>query len=170
MVKVRFAELKDAAEVARVHVDAWRFTYGGFMPDEFLNSFKYEEFEEGWRRDILENNPLLPRWVAELDGAIVGFLIGGDAAYEVPGYPNELRALYTKPGVQRQGVGTALMKTYQDWLKARGESAYHLWVGKQNKRAHAFYEANGGKRVAERGDRVFGGMPIPEWGYGWKLT
>jgi GNAT superfamily N-acetyltransferase len=169
MVKVRPAQLNDAAEVARVHVDAWRFTYGGFMPAEYLASLSYEAFEGGWRRDTLLNDPKHPRWVAVLDGAIVGFLIAGDAAYEVPGYPNELRALYTKPGVQRKGVGRALMETYQHWLLSRGESAYHLWVGKQNERAHAFYEAVGGKRVAERSDRIFGGMVIPEWGYGWDL-
>lgn len=170
MLEIRFAQAKDAAEAARVHVDAWRFTYGGFMPAEFLASLSYEKFQEGWAEDIAKNDSHHPRWVAVLEGEIVGFLIVGDPqAYPVPGYPNELRALYTKPGLQRKGAGRALVKTYSDWLRARGESAFHLWVGKQNTRAHAFYEAIGGKRVAERGDRVFGGINIPEWGYGWNL-
>lgn len=170
MINVRLAEAKDAEELGRLHVDAWRFTYGGFMPADYLASFTYEDFAKHWAAAIAKKDSEHPDWVALLDGEIVGFLSVGDAAYEVAGYPNELKALYTKPGLQRKGVGRALIDHYKAWLLTRGESAFHLWVGKQNARAHAFYEANGGRRVAERSDRTFGGMVIPEWGYGWNLS
>ncbi|RZA08819.1 MAG: GNAT family N-acetyltransferase [Proteobacteria bacterium] len=165
-MKVRRANPNDADEVARVHVDAWNFTYAGFMPADYLSSLSYDAFAKGWAADIAKADENQPRWVAESNGAIVGFLIAGSGGLEVPGYPNELRAIYTKPGVQRAGTGKALFQAYRDWLMARGEDKFHLWVGKQNERAHRFYEAMGGQRVAERSDRKFGGMVIPEWGYG----
>lgn len=36
----------DIAGIAKVHVDSWRSTYRGILPDEFLNGLSYRQSEE----------------------------------------------------------------------------------------------------------------------------
>lgn len=169
MLTVRKARMEDARAGAILQVEGWRFTYGGFMPADFLASLDFVEFTGRWEQAIQANDPLHPRWVALLDDKLIGFVTGAVPKLEVPGYPNELGAIYTQPGLQRAGVGRALITTFKENLLSRGESAFHLWVGKQNKRAHHFYRAMNGEIVAERSDRHFGGMQIPEYAFGFRL-
>lgn len=167
MIEVRRARAQDSEAAGRLQVDAWRFTYAGFFSEEYLGSLLYENYAAEWRTALAENHPRKPRWVAYLNGELVGILIADLPKLEVAGFPNELRAIYTKPGLQRAGIGRALFAAYIAWLRENGETAFHLWAGAQNTRAHAFYEAMGGRRVAERSDREFGGKRPIEWAFGW---
>lgn|GEM_PF-5890417 len=40
---MREASLKDVPMIARVHVDTWRTTYHGIMPEEYLAQLSKEE-------------------------------------------------------------------------------------------------------------------------------
>ncbi|MHC0551926.1 hypothetical protein [Salinicoccus sp. CNSTN-B1] len=51
-MNIRKAHLKDAEGVARVHVDSWRTTYGGIIPDDYLNGLSYEQRTELWKNNI----------------------------------------------------------------------------------------------------------------------
>ena len=42
MSLIRPATLEDAPAIARVHVDTWRTTYAGIVPDEHLAKLSYE--------------------------------------------------------------------------------------------------------------------------------
>ena len=55
MTAVREAMPCDAAAIARVHVDAWRTTYRGIVPDEYLSSLSYEKSQQRWER-LLTNS------------------------------------------------------------------------------------------------------------------
>jgi len=39
---IRQTSLDDSAAIARVHVDSWRATYRGLLPDERLTKLTYE--------------------------------------------------------------------------------------------------------------------------------
>lgn len=41
----RKAALEDAPGIANVHVDSWRSTYKGIVPDTYLASLSYENQE-----------------------------------------------------------------------------------------------------------------------------
>jgi len=43
---IRKAKLDDATGIAKVHVDSWRTTYKGIIPDDFLNNLSYEQRTE----------------------------------------------------------------------------------------------------------------------------
>src|SRR5918998_4172552 len=45
---VREARPADAAGIARVHVDTWRTTYRGIVPDDHLDALSYEARERFW--------------------------------------------------------------------------------------------------------------------------
>jgi len=54
-VHIRVANVPDAAAIAKVHVDSWRTTYTGIVPDEYLAQLSYEQQGQGWR-DILSTH------------------------------------------------------------------------------------------------------------------
>jgi GNAT superfamily N-acetyltransferase len=73
-------------------------------------------------------------WVAEADGAILGFCI---AALD-----GEVWALFVRPGCEGRGVGQALMRACVDWLTAQGVGEAVLETG-AGTRAEAFYRRFG---------------------------
>jgi GNAT superfamily N-acetyltransferase len=89
-------------------------------------------------------------WVAERDGAVVGFCqtapIGeADAGSDSARASNtaELRTIYLAPEVVGTGVGAALIRHALGDLRARGFRAAFLWVIAGNERARRFYEKGG---------------------------
>ena len=69
-------------------------------------------------------------WVAELDGAVVGYLILD---------PEWLDSLYVRPDLTGQGIGSVLL----DLAKGLRPAGFALWVFESNVRAQAFYEKHG---------------------------
>ncbi|MER3443492.1 MAG: GNAT family N-acetyltransferase, partial [Meiothermus sp.] len=75
---VRPARPDDAPAIARVHVDSWRETYAGIVPNEFLAGLSYERREQMWRSGLEH-----PGWKGGLfvaedpEHRVVGFVAGG---------------------------------------------------------------------------------------------
>jgi hypothetical protein len=46
---IREATMADVAAIARVHVESWRATYKGILPDDYLANLTYEQREPLWR-------------------------------------------------------------------------------------------------------------------------
>ena len=73
---IRPALLADAAAIAEVHVQAWRETYRGLMPDAVLAGLSVEKRVRAWS-EMLAAGPQAPTiLVVEDAGRIVGFEIG----------------------------------------------------------------------------------------------
>src|SRR5437879_13119833 len=49
-VRIREADCADAPAVSRVHVDSWRTTYRGIVPDDYLARLSYERRTNIWMR------------------------------------------------------------------------------------------------------------------------
>ena len=45
---IREATHSDIAAMSRVHVDTWRTTYRGIVPNELLANLSYKEHENSW--------------------------------------------------------------------------------------------------------------------------
>jgi GNAT superfamily N-acetyltransferase len=69
-------------------------------------------------------------WVAEVDGAVVGFATLAEGILE---------HLYVHPDAQSRGIGTALL----DKAKERRPDGLALWVFQQNAAARRLYEREG---------------------------
>lgn len=52
IMKIREAIVSDAKGIAKVHVDSWRTTYKGIIPDDFLNNLSYEQRTKLWEENI----------------------------------------------------------------------------------------------------------------------
>ena len=184
-VTVREARREDAPGIARVHVDSWRTTYRGMLPDEFLAGLSYAEREKLWERwlDAAASGERSV-FVADetVDGAaerpkagqrgaarrIVGFVSGSPAGRDTPEFAGELGMIYLLQSHQRRGLGRALLQRVVERLALEGRHSLFVWVARDNP-SRGFYEALGGTLVRERRAPLFG-IEIDEVGYGWDDT
>ena len=148
---VRAATAADADAIGRVHAATWRAAYTGVFPEA---AFDVAERRRWWR-EVLTREPA-PRsnvFVAETDGAIVGFANVG-AARDEPDSVGELYAIYVDPRRWGTGAGRALIEHAEESLRASGFAEAVLWVLEGNERAERFYRAagwahDGGRKVEE---------------------
>lgn len=55
-----------------------------------------------------------------------------------------LHRLYVKAGLKRQGIGTALLQTAEEYIKAKGKKAIHVHLGgKEYFESRSFYPKHG---------------------------
>jgi len=72
MLQIREAKINDAEGIAKVHVDSWRTTYKGIIPEEFLTNLSYKQRNELWIKNIGRTDNFVI--VAEnKEGEIIGF-------------------------------------------------------------------------------------------------
>jgi len=144
-VVVRQAVPGDPPAMAALHVRAWRATYAGLIPDEFLAGLKVEDREAMWRRSVTAPEVAPAErviLVAEQGGAVVGFAAAGHARGDDEFGLGELYALNVDPPAWGRGAGRALLAAATAWLDARFRASV-LWVVERNPRARALYERAG---------------------------
>ncbi|MGW6917383.1 N-acetyltransferase family protein [Kitasatospora sp. NPDC054939] len=167
-IAVRRGDAQDAAVVAEVHAVSWRTAYAGIVPAQALGDGLAEERREVWALRLSadygppENTPEL--FVAEDAGEPVGF------AYLVPQPDGRvlLDNLHVRPGRTGGGIGRALLAAAREHVARRHPGAdLYLEVLRDNTRAVAFYEREGGRRTDEREGVFPGGYVLPEYEYTW---
>lgn len=166
-IQIRPARVEDAASIARVHVDSWRTSYKGIVPDTVLENLSYERREEMWRTGLSNSARTNYDFVAvDEQGRIVGFITGGTLRDGDPSYQSELHAIYLLKEVQGQGIGRRLMQTFVKHLLQSNITSMLLWVFEDNP-ARKFYEAMGGQLIQSQPMEI-GGVTLQEVAYGWK--
>jgi ribosomal protein S18 acetylase RimI-like enzyme len=158
-VNVRPVRPDDARRLAEIHVETWRATYRGVMPQELLDALSVDARERQWNEWI--PNPDVAAFVAESDGKVIGFVSVGRCWTEPE--IGELYAIYVVPEAQGSGAGPALMEAAVESLGERWDEAI-LWVATENPRARRFYEREGWVADGERVDESFGAA-VPETRY-----
>ncbi|GMA50003.1 putative N-acetyltransferase YuaI [Alicyclobacillus contaminans] len=141
--QIRKVNPTDAGAIAKVHVDSWRTTYRGIVPDDFLDGMSYAVSEARWRRISAQNAPDYAMFVAEdEDGSIIGFANGGRERSGDADYDGELYAIYLLQAHQRRGIGRALFQNIVQHLVVNGFRSMLIWVLEDNP-ACRFYESMG---------------------------
>ena len=167
-VRIRPANLEDAAPMAKVHVDTWRSAYSGIMPADFLSQLSYQARESSWSDILGQERPATSIFVAATtDGEIIGFASGGSEREGNQTYPGELYVIYLLEKHQGQGVGRRLIAAVTQRLLTAGIRLMLVWVLEDNLPACKFYESLGGERVSRK-MISFGDVELPEVSYGWK--
>jgi GNAT superfamily N-acetyltransferase len=164
---IREVTHNDVPAISRVHVDTWRTTYRGIVPDEHLANLSYERREDSWYQILnraSEDGNFT--YVAEDESTeIVGFATGGVERTGDSVYRGEVMAIYIRQSYQGRGIGRGLMQTVADRLGQLGINSMLVWVLVDNP-ACQFYAALGGKIVHEK-ELTIGGKPLIEVAYGW---
>jgi len=163
-MRVRRAVVDDADAIERVRTDTWRDAYRGLMPDSLLDGLGYDATR---RRALMGALP--PHQfalVAEADGAVVGFCLGGRSRTPDDPYRGEVYAIYVRPEHQGRGIGRALLQAGARELVERGFRSMIIWVLRENAPSRRFYERLGGRHIRDE-ERELEGARITESGYGW---
>jgi ribosomal protein S18 acetylase RimI-like enzyme len=137
---IRLATLKDAEQIAAVHVLSWQGAYRGLLPDDFLATLSVERRIAQWQRTLANSANIVP--VYEDDSEVVGFVSYGRCRDEDldQDQTGEICAIYLLPDRWGKGFGAALMREGLARLRERGYLAASLWVLAGNERAIRFYE------------------------------
>jgi GNAT superfamily N-acetyltransferase len=162
---IRKATIEDVPGIARVHIDSWRTTYKGIVPQRLIDSFTYKAREELWRRALSPDSASFVYVAENADGRIVGFASGGPAGQDAPNHDGELYAIYLLQEHQGKGIGRQLFEGVVRTLVERGMRSMAIWV-LADYPACGFYERMGGRKVYERQEEIGGGI-LEEIGYGW---
>ncbi|MFM7718196.1 MAG: N-acetyltransferase family protein [Actinomycetota bacterium] len=143
-MRVRAATPADAEPIADLHVRAWRSAYRGQIADAYLDGLTVEGLLPNLRWSLERAPEHWRMWVAEDEGAIVGFASTGPSQ-DADSTPKvaELFALYVEPERVGTDLGSALLDHAVDDLRGRGFRAATLWVLETNADARAFYERAG---------------------------
>ena len=166
---IREAKLEDAEAIARVHVDSWRTTYQGIIPENYIARLSYQKRKERWTNMLsIGTVEKADYWVYVVEnktGQIVAFADGGIARNSDSIYQGELYAIYILEAYQRQGIGRKLIKKIAEKLSYSGLNSMLIWVLEDNP-ACQFYQALGGQQVKQQ-QIEFEGVKLNEIAYGW---
>jgi GNAT superfamily N-acetyltransferase len=163
---IRIARPEDAAAVARIYVESWHDTYAAILPTRLLCAMTFKGQAARWRAAIRARGREQVL-VAESDRhGLVGMSSLGPSRDRALGYDGEIYTLYVDPAFLGRGAGRALLRGGFAALGARGFSSCLIWAHAKNP-VRFFYEAMGGRLVAERTQRMMGD-PVPEAAFGWR--
>lgn len=166
---IREAGASDAAAIARVHVESWRTTYRGIVPDDTLANLSVERRARFWTETLRKPGRAEFAYVAaDAAGTVIGFAAGGPEREHDPLYTGELYAIYLLAAMQGQGIGHQLMRLIAERLAAAGHQTMLAWVLAANPACH-FYAALGGMPIREK-QVMMGGAALTEVAYGWQDT
>lgn len=172
---IRPATPNDVAAIARIHVESWRSAYAGIVPDAYLVRMDAARQRRMWRSTLDHSGRGHHVVVAELGGGggeVAGFASCGparrDALPRRAPYDGEVFTLYVALDHQGHGHGKRLLTACFDTLRDQDKTAAIVWVLAANP-ARFFYEAQGGRKVAERTES-FAGAELAELAFGWDLS
>ena len=142
--------IDDARAIAEVHVESWKSTYRGIVPDALLDGLSVEKRESGWR-DLLapQDSRSVTIVGCEAGGSVVGFASGGKEKTGELGCDGELYAIYLRHEVQRKGLGALLVRHVAQELVLRGFGSMAVWFWISTPRGN-FTSASGGRSSAKK--------------------
>lgn len=167
-MKIRKAGPTDAAACARVHIDSWKTTYAGIVPQEYLDNLSAGQHLTDWERMLSDSSGLLFFFVAETEnGEIIGFAGGGPERVGNKTYTGELAGIYLLKSFQRKGIGHRLVAAVAGRLMQQGHVSMLVWVLADNP-YKTFYEKLGGTLLEDAKGVTVAGTNLIELAYGWK--
>ena len=163
-ITFRRATIADSLAVARVHVQSWRESFKGIVPQSFLDKMSVQDRARAFRTGFADDDYRM--FIAETPkNGLIGFADFGKARKTDRPYQAELYAIYLLRDFQRQGVGRKLFTLGVESLVGGGMNSMYVLTLKASP-YKSFYEKMGG-RVVDREAIVIGGVKYAELIYGW---
>lgn len=144
---IRKAAFSDAAAITDVHVETWKVSYKGLVPDDILSQRTVTAERTSFIEKLISEGSV---FVAEKSGNLSGFITS--RRYEDTG---EIEIFYVLPEDQRQGIGEQLFNFTARELKNAGAKHMTVWTLKDAPSVN-FYKKMSGKLSGR----------LKEWKYG----
>jgi len=123
IMTIRRAMPDDAYNIKKIHIETYKVSYRGYVPDEYLDNMSLDEEVIERTKEYLHRAEC---WLAVYDGEPVGF------AYV--SYPEEgafeINALYVHPEYQKCHIGSRLVNYLCEDKKKQGLSKCVVWTMK----------------------------------------
>ncbi|GAK10679.1 GNAT family N-acetyltransferase [Geomicrobium sp. JCM 19039] len=134
---IRNAKVEDARGIAHVHVQSWKTTYRGIVPQTYLDGLDETTRTERWVKIITEVNNT--KVATNDEGKVVGFVnYGRSERYAADG---QVYALYLLESHQRRGIGAELLEAAKTEFQREGWHTYAVEALVDNP-SMAFYRNN----------------------------
>jgi L-amino acid N-acyltransferase YncA len=164
---IRDATAADARGIAIVHVDSWRETYTGIVPQDYLDSMSYDKRTEAWQQILAGIRPSEKVVVVEdAKRNITGFAVVGDSRESSFPYNSELHAIYLVKHLHGKGLGRLLFEKCVEARHAVRSKGMFVWVLRKNPTIN-FYIYLGAKEFASKSIEI-GGQQLEEVALGWE--
>lgn len=168
-MKIRLAEPRDAAEITNVHINSWRETYTGLLPQKFIDELplSFRRRHNYWTDSLAKNTAFPKVFVAEHEKfGVIGFSSVCEARDEDLKESGELACIYLLKAFQGQKIGRQLLKAAFAYLAEQGFTSAYCWVLDTNP-AVQFYENNGATLLERQKTDVIGGESVIELAFFW---
>ncbi len=169
MIIIRRARPTDATAIGAVHVAAWRSTYAGILPQDYLARLSAVRQAAHYQAAIRGGVGVYVAVRADSDpGAtiVVGFATAGRARQgSAAPADGEIETLYVLDDWRDRGLGRRLMRAAAEHLSDMACQDVFLWVLRDNP-SRWFYARLGGKPAAEAVIQV-GGQDVTQTAYVW---
>jgi ribosomal protein S18 acetylase RimI-like enzyme len=161
----REATVSDCVAIAQVHVQSWKQSFAGIVPQAFLDNMSVEKRAKAFESRFSEVSYKM--YVAEAAGhSVVGFADFGEPREKIGNYEGELYAIYLLVEFQRKGIGAQLFNQGVEFLIRSGKSSMYL-LALEVSPYKSFYEKMGGQVIGRKRIEIEGVM-YDELVYGWK--
>jgi ribosomal protein S18 acetylase RimI-like enzyme len=156
----------DADDLARVHVQSWRETYKGLLPDAYLARMSETAHARRFGHALMKPGPDDVTLAAADRWGLVGYAQGGASRRRVENEA-EVATLYLVRSAQNRGLGSRLLRDAARALAAKGATSLVISVLQGNFGARGFYEHLGGVAEPARLEPGPGGGMFHEVAYRW---
>ena len=141
-VKVRLAKSEDFKQVQKLNHQLFLSDARHF--DDLTTNWPYEDGEDYFRNRIAGEGGVC--FVAEKDGTIVGYVMGGWSHLNFSAYKGkraELENICVAESQRSHGIGAKLVDALFDWAKQSGATHVMVDAYAPNLSAIKFYKAQG---------------------------
>lgn len=142
MIEIRWAQMEDIEEIGLVYSEAYRNTYQGIIPDEYLNLVTPKVREEYFCTALTQGEQQIA--IAVMEKNIVGCMVLKTCCYDdLQGHCGEIAAIYLHQNYRGIGIGKTLLTWGIENFDSIGYKTIVLWVLRDNLNAIQFYEKQG---------------------------
>lgn len=146
---IRNVKEEDLPAVVDIQIEGWKSAYKGIVDENTLQTMDKEAKLKKRKKDFKDNGFI----VATLDNKIVGFcryVDNNSFSSNDPTIDCELLALYVKPDLKYQGIGSKMFKYVVEEFKRKNKKQMILWCLKDNEASKKFYTKMGGRITKEK--------------------
>ena len=162
-IDIRRPRAGDAAALAELYAEAWRYAYRGILPGVALERMVARRGPRWWGRAQRHGMNVL---MLCFDGKAAGYATFGRSRGALHLARGEIYEIYLRPEYHGAGMGRRLFTAARRALAVRGPGSLIVWSLADNPDACRFYTAMGGRLRAEA-IREIGGVPLRLLGYVW---
>jgi ribosomal protein S18 acetylase RimI-like enzyme len=151
-VIIRAATPRDAASIARLHIESWRAAYRAELPDAFLDNQDVAQRTAIWEQRLNSSEMFVS--LAENGDELLGFCAYGWSRDGDADKTWEIKNLHVAPELRGGGIGSVLFQAAVQAVTDTDASELTLWVVESNRPARQFYESKGMRTDGARQQHV----------------